>query len=243
MSAWQLRRWFKESGGRSKACVTRPVLTEQKKAARVSWATQRLHELDIHYNKAPIPTVDEQDNGGEEIDIRREPHSSKGPYYTFLDEKWFYCVSRRRRVKYLPKQSYEDPGVDDYPPERVASRRFTTKVMFMGVIACPHPDRDFDGKILMKRVSELKTAQRTTHYKNIVDNFEVNRSIHAGWRSLCRGDESLDAGEALDKIQMTPAWEIDEQTREHLVLRYCAYTASGKRKWVTLKEADYLHNR
>jgi hypothetical protein len=44
---------------------------------------------------------------------------------------------------------------------RVASRCFTKKVMFMAVIACPHPDKSIDGKILLRRVSETKTIKKS----------------------------------------------------------------------------------
>jgi hypothetical protein len=56
--------------------------------------------------------------------------------------------------------------------------------MFAGVVACPHPEYDFDGKIYLKRVSETVQAKKAVYYTNIVDQYEVNMLLHKTWRTL-----------------------------------------------------------
>lgn len=161
-------------------------------------------------------------------------HSHAGPpYYVFLDEKWFYISSRRAKIKFLPKQPHEMSSDEaHYPSERLASRRFVQKVMFIGVMACPHPDRNFDGKVLMLRVSQTKIAQKKTYFKLIVDDYTVNKEINANWRDLhdleLVPDDFTVAG-WLDSIEEVEEWGIDERTRSHLVIWYCTYTAKGEK--------------
>jgi len=79
--------WFKQQGGKEKSPLPKPYLTEDQKKERVTWCKE---VKDI---------------------IKKE---GKNFYAVFLDEKWFYPTSRRRKLKILPKTEGEDH--EDYQP-------------------------------------------------------------------------------------------------------------------------------
>ena len=97
-----LSRWFKKQGGNQKSPLEKPYLTADQKKNRVKWATEQ-----------------------------RKLMEDKGDdfYCAFLDEKWFYTTSRRRKIKVLPACPHEDPN--DVKPEhpRCISRRHPVKVI------------------------------------------------------------------------------------------------------------------
>lgn len=100
-----------------------------------------------------------------------------------LDEKWFYTTFRRRKRKVLPHGLTEEVGADFVRFSSVRSRRHPVKVMFLGVIACPHPEKEFDGKLHMERVSRLKTLARMSRQKSFSDDVLINEELKAGgWR-------------------------------------------------------------
>lgn len=70
-------------------------------------------------------------------------------YYCFLDEKWFYTTSRRRKFKILPRATFESLKESFFIPKKIRSRRHACKVMFLGVVAPPIDTDEIktDGKI------------------------------------------------------------------------------------------------
>ena len=86
-------------------------------------------------------------------------------YFCFIDEKWFYIFTNRKKNKYLPPGPGEKAS-DVYPPDRkVRSKRFVTKTMFMGIVAPPNPEKNFDGKIFIKRVSKTVTSKKLSYHQ------------------------------------------------------------------------------
>ena len=75
-------RWFKQLGGKEKSPVEKPNLTKTMKDERVKWC-KTIKELIAKH--------------GENF------------YACYLDEKWFYTTSRRRKLKVLKAQPGEDP--------------------------------------------------------------------------------------------------------------------------------------
>jgi hypothetical protein len=130
----------------------------------------------------------------------------------------------------LPHQQGEEPGLANYNPERVASRRFATKVMFAGVVACPHPEYDLDGKIYLQRVSETVVAKKAVFYTNIVDEYEANALMHNSWRTLHLPAliPNMTVGELLDSFLAVDEFCVDEEIREQMVLRYWTYPPSTR---------------
>ena len=84
----------------------------------------------------------------------------------YIDEKWFYTTNRRRSIKKLPCGEHEEEGADFVPMPKIRSHRFPVKAMFMGVVARPVANKNFDGKILLERVSKEEVLQRRSTNQN-----------------------------------------------------------------------------
>ena len=130
LNQYHLRTWFKAEGGKEKSIVERPIITQERKIKRVRWSEQRKRDLQA------------------------------GQTFVFLDEKWFYMRSRRKKAKALPWVEGEDISYARPAPRRISSRRHASKIMYMGVVAAPVHEHDFDGKIALIRVSETKSYQK-----------------------------------------------------------------------------------
>ena len=66
------------------------------------------------------------------------------------------------------------------------SRRFPTKVMFLGVVAPPDIGNNFDGKIFLKRVSSNSISKRVSYNQHLHDNFLINHELKIGsQKDLC----------------------------------------------------------
>jgi len=84
-----------------------------------------------------------------------------------------------------PLQSGEIEGADFIPQPKVRSRRFPIKCMFLGSIDRPRPKYGFDGKILLKRISEKWKVTRETSNQKFSDDAFINSEIKDGeWKSL-----------------------------------------------------------
>ena len=95
--------------------------------------------------------------------------------------------------------------------------------MFLGVVAQPKPEHDFDGKIFLEQVARMEAYKQTTHNQNFTDDASVNGIIKNGeWMEAVNGECSL--GDLQDMI--TSNYSLDADIRERLVLRY--YVSSGK---------------
>ena len=118
-------KFFYMNGGKLKKPVTKPRLTKEHVQKRLVFANKWISKLG---------------------------HNDK-PYVAYLDEKWFYTSSRRKKLKLLPRASFESEEDAFVAKPKLRSKRFPCKVMFMGVI-CPPVDGKTNGRILLKRVSE-----------------------------------------------------------------------------------------
>ena len=122
-----VRRWFVRQKGKEKAPTTKPRLTDDHKRDRIIWARKWIKML-----KAYAPFV-------------------------FIDEKWFYTTSNRRKIKFLPPTAGElevDKKLALPKRSKVVSRRYSNKVMCIGAVACPRQEFNFDGKIFLKQIAE-----------------------------------------------------------------------------------------
>ena len=203
-----LNRWFNAMGGKQKASVIKPILDAARKEQRVHWADKMLRQM------------------------------MQGSFYiAFLDEKWFYTRSRRKKMKILPRHPNESEEDAAVPVEREVSRRHATKVMFLGVVAKPDDEHNFDGKICIKQVSEKKTYARSSHVSGIVDEYELNATIHQTWRNVVaapnadgsnNGDAfSLTADEVIAKV--CDHFNLSDDVKDNLALRYDYFTARGNK--------------
>lgn len=84
-----------------------------------------------------------------------------------IDEKAFYAFSNRGKVAYLP------PGVDPEPLYALSKTQIPW-VMFLGAVAAPRDDLDFDGKIGLFHVGEEYVAQKNSKYHDRGETYWVN---------------------------------------------------------------------
>lgn len=96
-----LRRHFRLLGGKLKSPVEKPYKTADQQKETLDWAI----------------TMKE-----------RRRQKGRNFHVCFLDEKWFYTTSRRRKIKVLPQQDGEDPANVPTYRRTCISRRFSTKV-------------------------------------------------------------------------------------------------------------------
>ena len=178
--------------------MERPLLTTQHKARRVEWAWRWYHILSDP--TAPV---------------------------AFLDEKWFYTTNRRRKVKILPTDVSEVGNVHAYRLPRVRSRRFPAKVMFMGVVARPQMEYNFNGRVYLNRVSRTKRLARASKNKRFSVDVDVVKAIVSGeWKTQLTTD-GMTVEELLEEVKTY--YDLDEYVSDRLVIGYETFTRRGNK--------------
>lgn len=110
------------------------------------------------------------------------------------------------------------------PKER--SRRFPTKVMYMGIVAPPVPEHDFDGKIMIKRVSKKQKTNKVSHNQRFHDCYIINNDLKNGeWKTLYYST-GYSVALLFHNISMT--YGLDAEIAENLVLSYDTYPGTTK---------------
>lgn len=122
-----------------------------------------------------------------------------------LDEKWFYTSSRRRKKKRLPRVEGESESVGERIREQRTSRRFPVKIMCLGVVARPQPEHNFDGKIGMWRVADMRPLRRAVVHRNLSHDIATNEAITSKWRQVVH--EDMTVREMQDAI--ASSWNVD----------------------------------
>ena len=184
-------KWFYKHGGKVMRSVTKPRLTPEHIKNRYKFSKKWVQKL----------------------------KDSKGKlYYCFLDEKWFYTSSRRKKLKILPQAPFESLEDSFVHKPKARSRRFPCKVMFMSII-CPPIDDKTDGKIMIKRVSEQVLSKKGRYNQNFVSKYQINHKLKAHeWRSLYEKDSEMSIYDLLTIIKET--YSIDDDVGDDLVLVY-----------------------
>ena len=93
--------------------------------------------------------------------------------------------------------------------------------MFLGVVANPIPERDFDGKIFLKRVARMETYKQATCNQNFTDDASANGLIKDGeWydRDVGMVVEGMTLADLKEAI--AGHYYLDDDIKERLVLRY-----------------------
>ena len=129
-------------------------------------------------------------------------------------------------MKVLPKAEHE-PREPKYRKPKMRSRRYPVKVMYLGVVANPQEERNFDGRVYLKRVSNQVTATRRSTNQRFSDDVDVNTAIMNGeWTEVVT--LNMRAEEALDAISQH--YDLDEYVAERLKMNYVSYTRNGKKE-------------
>ena len=104
----QLWRHFKQFRGTMKSPLEKPFKTDKQKAETLEWCRK-------------VKTLKRS--------LRNKFH------ICFIDEKWFYTQSRRKKTKHLPRHETEDPNEVQEFVRTTVSRRHPIKVN--GLLTCP----------------------------------------------------------------------------------------------------------
>jgi hypothetical protein len=196
MNRNSVHRWFKKNNGKTKKRSYRPILTPERKEKRKEWAAFWLDKIQ-HARDSGMPL-----------------------YIAFLDEKWFYIYSRRKRAKILPPGPGETEEDSVLPTIRVASRRHAEKVMLLGVIAKPEKEHGFDGKIELLRVCRLEASQRASYNRHFDVGVKKNETVKNSWRDALAG-KNVSEMKAKDIVQaIAEQYELRAEIAQRLVLRY-----------------------
>ena len=119
-----------------------PVCTEETKEDRRLWCTAKLQVNSLRWTDRYLSWV---------LPRRLEVH---------IDEKWFYAFPRSTRVMYLPTSMVDELEYVHRVEKRNPKRQ--PHLMFLGAVAKPEPEYDFDGRIgLWPLIEEEKVYQRT----------------------------------------------------------------------------------
>ena len=94
--------------------------------------------------------------------------------------------------------------------------------MFLGVVTRPIPHRNFDGRILLERVSKQTTVSKLTAHTNFSDDVLINSAIKKGERKdLFQGNKELTVGEIIDTISLY--YGLEEYISDRMELSYTIY--------------------
>ena len=195
-----VREFFKTFRGRLKRESYKPRLSDDQKRQRVSWCQRLKHMIGHNF------------------------------YACYIDEKWFYMSSGRNKEKHLPQAHWETDEEVHIPAPTARSRRYMTKVMFMGVIARPISNflhlflararHDWkNGKIYLKRVSKTKKVARKSRNQKFVPDGNLNEMIKNGdWREHYDANADMTVGELLHVIGTY--YDMSPWVTDHLCLSY-----------------------
>ena len=99
----------------------------------------------------------------------------------------------------------------------------------MGVVANPVPERDFDGKIFLRRISKEEKYKKKSHHQNFTDDASLNGQLKDGeWKQLVVDDDDMRLTNLRESI--VENFFLDEETTDSLVLRYYSDSSSDKPK-------------
>ena len=107
--------------------------------------------------------------------------------------------------------------------------------MYLGVVAPPNDEHEFDGQIFLKRVSKKEGYKRVTYHQNFCDSGWVNDDLKNGsWRELVTTNDGMQLNNLRDSI--ANAYNlIDADIADRLVLKYPSFNLGGK------QTINYIH--
>jgi len=125
--------------------------------------------------------------------------------------------------------------------------------MFMGVVAQPVPEHNFNGKIMLQRISQKKELKRGGFSTVFSDDFFENHRINNSWKNVAGVDETKTPEELQHLIsghfvidmhverKANDGTMIDVPLSQRLVFRYQAWNNSGtKLEWKTVPASKMI---
>ena len=99
----------------------------------------------------------------------------------------------------------------------------------MGIVVPPVETCGFDGKILIKCVSEIKNTTKTSHNKKISEEFAINHLLKDNeWVTLLPDEDvsAIDTKELIHNI--VEFYNLNPDIEDHLFFSYHTHTGTGK---------------
>ena len=117
-----------------------------------------------------------------------------------------------------------------YRRPKIRSRRYPVKVMYLGVVANPNEEKDFDGRIYLERVSRQKTVTRASRNSRFSVDVLVNQALVDGaWKDIVREEENCTT--VLDlKEKVSDMYDLDEYVASRLTFSYHTYVGANRTK-------------
>lgn len=220
MNKYHFRLFFTKFNGTYFAPTTKPRLNSDQIANRLKWAIKWKEWL-------------------------RQPRHQR--HCVFLDEKWFYISTKRRKIRKLPPHPLTETKEDAFTPQpKTTSRRFPTKVMFQGLVSRPYPEHGFNGSIMLKRCSKTKRSKKLSFNSKFSDFYHVTNLIKSGeWKYVVTCDELTTIEDVIDDMQY--AYSLTEDVTNNLTFSYTTLNKNGNKKVVRFGQDDtnkyFLANR
>eukprot|EP00985_Skeletonema_marinoi_P025375 scaffold18595_cov141-Skeletonema_marinoi.AAC.1 len=157
--------------------------------------------------------------------------NSREFYAVYVDEKWFYVQNGRNKIRELPLL----PGEKPLPKPKTISRRNSCKVMFLGAVAKPIPERNFDGKIYLERISKTETYKKMTTNQNFSHHAPTNELLKKG--DWCK---HASEGMTLQTLRSTlqEKYDLESSIAERLVIQHYIPMRDGKQKCAYVDKGD-----
>lgn len=110
--------------------------------------------------------------------------------------------------------------------------------MYMGVAGRPNAAKNFNSKILLKRVAKKVDRKKTTHSYKFIEEANLNTRLKAGcWRE-CYMDQ-MTLHELWDAVQ--EAYQMKAMDAECITFHYKTYIGKkGNTKWVTIHDEQVI---
>ena len=98
--------------------------------------------------------------------------------------------------------------------------------MAFGAIAKPQPEHNFEGKVMLERVSKKVKAKQMSRNQRFTDDLHLNNDLKEGaWRNLVVDDQWAD--DLLDMI--VDNYDLEEYEAERLTIYYCTFSDKNKK--------------
>ena len=111
----------------------------------------------------------------------------------------------------------------------------------MGVVGCPNVERNFDGRIYLRRVSKQKKVAKASRNRRFAVDVQVNEELTNGdWRRMIV-DTNITAREALDLI--IDVYDLDAFVAERLIFitQHIPVQETTSNLWISKMNRGWIH--
>ena len=90
---------------------------------------------------------------------------------------WLYIMNRQQKIEHIPLGPHNIKGADIVIQPKMNLWQDPVKSIFLGEVARPLTYRNFDGLILLERVSDAQVITKLSVQTNYSDNVHIPGSI------------------------------------------------------------------